>query len=302
MFWSDRIARGITGPQLINDSKTPSGRVHVGALRGVLIHDAMFRTLKEQGTPVRYQFGVDDYDPLDEIPAGQGDHFRQYLGQPLCNVPAPPGSPATDVAEHFIAEFFDIFTELGVATEHYRMRDIYRGGKFNEVIDVILRNAAVVRKIYKEVRAAGNAFKDTGAFEGFRWSQGVFTTVAGTNELSKIVRDGTAVGLQFASSSGNAEPTVSIGAQAWALQQLLDPQSGAGWDLYWPIDLNEAGTILCQAFDPQGQAQLCVLTPISPIAGAGVSRPARTAQQRAIVERLLREHRSAFAQPARQAD
>jgi lysyl-tRNA synthetase class 1 len=158
MFWSDRIARGITGPQLINDSKTPSGRVHVGALRGVLIHDAMFRTLKEQGTPVRYQFGVDDYDPLDEIPAGQGDHFRQYLGQPLCNVPAPPGSPATDVAEHFIAEFFDIFTELGVATEHYRMRDIYRGGKFNEVIDVILRNAAVVRKIYKEV--SGSARPD----------------------------------------------------------------------------------------------------------------------------------------------
>jgi lysyl-tRNA synthetase class 1 len=158
MFWSDRIARGITGPQLINDSKTPSGRVHVGALRGVLIHDAMFRTLKEQGTPVRYQFGVDDYDPLDEIPAGQGDHFRQYLGQPLCNVPAPPGSPATDVAEHFIGEFFDIFTELGVETERYRMRDIYRAGKFNEVIDVILRNAAVVRKIYKEV--SGSARPD----------------------------------------------------------------------------------------------------------------------------------------------
>jgi hypothetical protein len=160
----------------------------------------------------------------------------------------------------------------------------------------------VLNAVNNAGEAAGNAFKDTGAFEGFRWSQGVFTTVAGTNELSKIVRDGTAVGLQFASSSGNAEPTVSIGAQAWALQQLLDPQSGAGWDLYWPIDLNEAGTILCQAFDPQGQAQLCVLTPISPIAGAGVSRPARTAQQRAIVERLLREHRSAFAQPARQAD
>lgn len=151
MFWSDRIASTIEGPQLINDSKTPSGRVHVGAMRGVLIHDAMFRTLKEKGTPVRYQFGVDDYDPLDEIPAGQAEHFKQYLGQPLCNVPAPPGSSATDVAEHFIGEFFDIFTELGVETERYRMRDVYRSGKFNEVIDVILRNAAVVRKIYKEV-------------------------------------------------------------------------------------------------------------------------------------------------------
>lgn len=151
MFWSDRIARGIDGPQIINDSKTPSGRVHVGALRGVLIHDAMSRTLQEMGTPVRYRFGVDDYDPLDEIPAGQADHFRQYLGQPLCNVPAPAGSTATDVAEHFIAEFFDIFTDLGVVTERYRMRDIYRSGAFNDVIDLILRHAAVVRRVYKEI-------------------------------------------------------------------------------------------------------------------------------------------------------
>jgi len=151
MFWCDRITQGIEGQQIINDSKTPSGRVHVGALRGVLIHDAIFRTLKGRGVPVRYQFGVDDYDPLDEIPAGQGEHFAQYLGMPLCNVPAPPGSPATDVAEHFIGEFFEVFRELGVDAERYRMRDIYRSGRFNEAIDTILRNAATVRRIYKEV-------------------------------------------------------------------------------------------------------------------------------------------------------
>lgn len=31
------------------------------------------------------------------------------------------------------------------------MRDIYRSGKFNEAIDIILRNAATVRRVYKEV-------------------------------------------------------------------------------------------------------------------------------------------------------
>lgn len=151
MFWADRIAQGVEGPQLINDSKTPSGRVHVGALRGVLIHDAMFRTLKDRGVPVRYLFGVDDYDPLDEIPAGQADFFRPYLGMPLCNVPAPPGAEASDIAEHYIGEFFAVFRELGVEAERYRMRDLYRSGRFNEAIDVILRHAATVRRIYKEV-------------------------------------------------------------------------------------------------------------------------------------------------------
>ena len=151
MLWCDKLAERVTGQQIINDSKTPSGRVHVGALRGVLIHDAMFRTLTDRGIPVRYTFGVDDYDPLDELPAGHKEFFTPYLGTPLCFVPPPPGSSASDIAEHYISEFFDIFRELGVEAETYRMRDIYRMGQFNEAIDTILKNAETVRKVYKEV-------------------------------------------------------------------------------------------------------------------------------------------------------
>lgn len=151
MFWTEDVAAKCSGPQIINDSKTPSGRVHVGAMRGVLIHDAIFRTLREKGIEARYLFGVDDYDPLDEIPAGKGEHFEKYLGQPLCNVPPPDNSPATDMAEHYISEFFDIFEELGVKVEKYRMRDVYKSGRFNQAIDTILQNAATVRRVYKEV-------------------------------------------------------------------------------------------------------------------------------------------------------
>ena len=151
MFWCDQLVEKIEGQQTINDSKTPSGRAHVGALRGPLIHDAIFRTLKAKGVPVRYLFGVDDYDPVDEIPYGEAEHFEKYLGAPLCNVPPPPGSNATDMADHYISEFFSVFGELGIRPEFYRMRDVYRSGKFNEAIDAILRKADVVRRIYKEV-------------------------------------------------------------------------------------------------------------------------------------------------------
>ena len=151
MFWCDQLVEKIEGPQTINDSKTPSGRAHVGALRGPLIHDAIFRTLKSKGVTVRYLFGVDDYDPVDEIPYGEAEHFERYLGAPLCNTPPPPGSQATDMADHYISEFFSVFGELGIRPEFYRMRDIYRSGRFNEAIDAILRKADVVRRIYKVV-------------------------------------------------------------------------------------------------------------------------------------------------------
>lgn len=153
MIWFDELLSRVQGDrfQIINDSKTPSGRVHVGSLRGVLIHDAVFRRLNELRVPVRYLFGVDDFDPLDELPAGYGEYFKKYLGAPLCKVPPPPGSEAPDIAEHYIREFFSVFNELGVHVETYRMRDIYSSGKFNEAIDRILRNAATVRRIYREV-------------------------------------------------------------------------------------------------------------------------------------------------------
>lgn len=159
MFWCDKLVEAQAGPQTINDSKTPSGRAHIGALRGPLIHDAIFRTLQSKGVPVRYLFGVDDYDPVDEIPYGEAEHFAKFLGAPLCNVPPPPGSKATDMADHFISEFFSVFAELGIRPEFYRMRDIYRSGKFNEAIDTILRKADVVRKIYKEI--SGSERPDT---------------------------------------------------------------------------------------------------------------------------------------------
>ncbi len=153
MFWCNELINGINTqlPQIINDSKTPSGRAHVGALRGVVIHDVIFRLLREKGVAVRYLYGVDDYDPLDELPYGKDEHFSQYLGMPLCQVPPPPGSQSGDMADYYISEFFSVFKELGIHPETYRMRDIYRSGQFDKVIDTILCQANIVRQIYKKV-------------------------------------------------------------------------------------------------------------------------------------------------------
>lgn len=153
-MWSEKIIEGLTAPQVVNDSKTPSGRVHVGSLRGVLIHDAIYRALRDKGAEVAYQYGIDDYDPLDGLPADAAISLRNYMGYPLCNIPAPAESKATDLADHYISEFLATFPELGVDAQVYRMRDVYRSGRFNQAIDTILNNSDVVRKIYAEVSHA----------------------------------------------------------------------------------------------------------------------------------------------------
>jgi lysyl-tRNA synthetase, class I len=154
LTWYEKIIEGLAGPQIINDSKTPSGRVHVGSLRGVLIHDAIYRALRDKGIEVTYQFGIDDYDPLDGLPADALPSLQASMGLPLCNIPAPANSKATDLADHYISEFLGIFPELGVGAQVYRMRDIYRSGRFNAAIDAILKKADVVRRIYAKVSNA----------------------------------------------------------------------------------------------------------------------------------------------------
>ena len=153
-MWIDKIIKPLSGPQIINDSKTPSGRVHVGSLRGVLIHDAILRELRNKGIPATFLYGVDDYDPMDGMPADAPSKLLEHMGRPLCQVPAPDGSTATDMADHYIQEFLAIFKELQVDANVYRMRDIYQSGRFNTAIDTILRQAATVRTIYQTVSGA----------------------------------------------------------------------------------------------------------------------------------------------------
>jgi lysyl-tRNA synthetase class 1 len=154
MFWADKIAADAVGYQVVNDSKTPSGRVHVGSLRGVVIHDVIYRALKHAGKPVKFLYGVDDYDALDTVPKYlDQEKFSPYLGFPLCNVPSP-GDDASDYAKYFIGEFFEVFEYLGIKPETYFLRDLYRSGKLNSYIDTFLKNAHLVREAYKEVSKA----------------------------------------------------------------------------------------------------------------------------------------------------
>jgi lysyl-tRNA synthetase class 1 len=154
MFWADKIAADAQGYQVVNDSKTPSGRVHVGSLRGVVIHDVIYRALKHARKPVKFLYGVDDYDALDTVPKYlEQETFAPYLGFPICNVPSP-AEGASDYAKYFIGEFFEVFEYLGIKPETYFLRDLYRSGKLNSHIDTFLKNAHLVREVYKEVSKA----------------------------------------------------------------------------------------------------------------------------------------------------
>lgn len=254
-MWLDKLLRDIPVdvPQVINDSKTPSGRVHVGSLRGVLIHDAVSRALRERGSEVTFRYGLDDYDPMDGLPHDASDELKQHMGEPLCALPPnPDGGP--DFATHYADEFIDLFKPLGVRAEIYRTSDMYRRGDFNEAIAAILDGAAVVREIYERV---------AGAQRPDDWFP--FQAICG--RCGKIGATRT-VGWDGERIRYRCEPDMVKWAQGCGHEDQISPFDGAGklpWKLEWAakwrvlgVTIEGAGKDHCTKGGSRDVAEACL--------------------------------------------
>ncbi|MCU0504283.1 MAG: lysine--tRNA ligase [Chloroflexi bacterium] len=152
MFWADELAASVDGPQVVNDSKTPSGTVHVGSLRGPVIHDQVHRALLERGIASRFLYGVEDLDPMDAQALLTPDAVDRYMGVPLAEVPAPEGSDATSYARHFVGTLFlPTFARLGIHPEFYWLSEIYPTGRLDPYIRIALDRAEEIRALYMRV-------------------------------------------------------------------------------------------------------------------------------------------------------
>ncbi|OGI22512.1 MAG: lysine--tRNA ligase [Candidatus Moranbacteria bacterium RIFCSPHIGHO2_01_FULL_55_24] len=164
MFWGDKLVEQIKEQYkekiargeaiVIRDEKTASGRVHVGSMRGVAIHGIVAEILQEEGVSCRYLYEINDFDPMDGLPVYLDESvFREHMGKPLCNVPSPDPS-AKNFAEYFGNEFKSVIADAGFVPEFYLSSEVYRAGRYNEVIRLALENASKIREIYKRISGA----------------------------------------------------------------------------------------------------------------------------------------------------
>jgi lysyl-tRNA synthetase, class I len=150
--WADELAASVEGPQVVNDSKTPSGTVHVGSLRGPVILDVITRALRARGIQTTLLYGVDDLDPMDAQSLLSPDAIEREMGRPLAHVPDPHGDCHPSYARHFAGIFIDTFAGLGIRPDrYYWMSDIYPTGRMDPFIRTALDRAATVREVYRRV-------------------------------------------------------------------------------------------------------------------------------------------------------
>jgi lysyl-tRNA synthetase class 1 len=152
MEWADELAANAVGPQVVNDSKTPSGTVHVGSLRGPVILDVITRALRARDVETTLLYGVDDMDPMDAQALLTPDAVEREMGRPLAHVPDPFGDCHPSYARHFAGIFIDTFAGLGIEPDrYYWMSDIYPTAKMDPFIRQALDRADRVREIYRRI-------------------------------------------------------------------------------------------------------------------------------------------------------
>jgi lysyl-tRNA synthetase class 1 len=158
VFWADELAASAAGRQVVNDSKTPSGTVHVGSLRGPVVVDTIARALREAGVEVELRYGVDDLDPMDAQALLTPDAIERSMGVPLAHVPDPAGDCHASYARHFAGAFIDTFDGLGIRPDtYYWMSEVYGTGAMDRYIRTALDAAATLREIYRRVANVNHA-------------------------------------------------------------------------------------------------------------------------------------------------
>jgi lysyl-tRNA synthetase class 1 len=152
--WADELAARVrdAGPQVVNDSKTPSGTVHVGSLRGPVLVDVIARALRVSDIPTTYLYGVDDMDPMDAQALLTPDAVEDAMGKPLAHIPDQAGDGHDSYARHHAGIFINTFARLGVVPDrYYWMSEIYPTGALDPYIRTALDKADLVRDIYRRV-------------------------------------------------------------------------------------------------------------------------------------------------------
>ncbi|TME12843.1 MAG: lysine--tRNA ligase [Chloroflexi bacterium] len=152
MEWADELAARVSGPQVVNDSKTPSGTIHVGSLRGPVILDVVARALRAAGRETTLLYGIDDLDPMDAQALLTPDAVEREMGRPLAHIPDQAGDGHSSYARHHAQVFIDTFAGLGIKPDrYYWMSEHYAAGDMDPYIKVALDRAAIVREVYQRV-------------------------------------------------------------------------------------------------------------------------------------------------------
>lgn len=151
----DRRAPG--KPVVVASGLSPSGPIHLGNLREVMMPHLIADEIRRRGIECDHILSWDDFDRLRKVPVGVDQAWAEHIGKPLTSVPAPPGSGYPNWAEHFKAPMASALDRLGVRYRGISQTEQYTSGAYLDQVLLAMRerehiDAVLARYRTKAVR------------------------------------------------------------------------------------------------------------------------------------------------------
>ncbi|MEL7156565.1 MAG: lysine--tRNA ligase [Actinomycetota bacterium] len=159
---ADRVLRRTQGGSdkvVCASGISPSGPVHLGNLRELLVPHFVAEEIKGRDLDCEHLLSWDDYDRLRKVPAGVDPSFEQYIGMPLTSVPDPDGELASWAAR-FKAPVEEAMTALGVDLRYISQTEMYRSGAYRDQIITAIEHRHDINEVLARFRTLEGAEPD----------------------------------------------------------------------------------------------------------------------------------------------
>lgn len=132
--------------------KTPSGHIHIGILREIIICDALRRQLEEKDHEVRFFLFIDSLDAAKRFPDYIEREFQEkHIGKPFSLIPCPfDDCNCESFAHHFGNELISTFDDFGIRNEIIWTHELYKTKEMKERIKLALENVDKIKKTLKK--------------------------------------------------------------------------------------------------------------------------------------------------------
>ena len=152
IHWLEGLIQKIDSKNLseiaLSTGKTPSGYIHLGIMRELLICDAIRRIFVKRGKKVVFRLFIDSLDAAKRFPAYIDENYAsKYIGKPFALIPNPINQDGKHYAQYFGEELKKIFPSFGVGAELIWTHDLYKTDEMKDMIRIGLQKNDEVKKI-----------------------------------------------------------------------------------------------------------------------------------------------------------
>ncbi len=144
---------------------SPSGPIHLGNLREVMVPHLVADEIRSRGVACEHILSWDDYDRFRKVPGGiEGlEGWERHIGRPLTSVPPPPGSAHESWADHFRAPMQEAMRVLGITVREISQTEMYTSGAYTDRVLVAMERRRDIDAIlgrYRTKEAPGDEDDD----------------------------------------------------------------------------------------------------------------------------------------------